>query len=180
MKTKIFFTLLLSLFVLFSYAQTGEDIVLTPEQIATVIDNSQMLEGNNFPNGTNSATISQTGNFNTATIQQNSTTGHNIGIIIQQGDNLTATLNQDGGGLDGKIVQEGAFHTSNLDMFGTDLDASIEQYGFGNMVEKTLQGTSKDFHIIQKGENLRFSIQGDMLPGMTIIQQGNGMQIEVR
>lgn len=182
MKFKICYLLVLLLGFFTGYAQS-EERDLTVEQITTAIESGQIPSGSEklpVSTYTNAATISQTGNFNSATIMQNSTTGGNVGEIIQEGDNLSATLTQNGGDLDGAIIQKGAFHSSNLDMLGTDLDATIEQYGFGNMVEKTLQGTSKDFHLIQKGDNLRFSIQGDMLPGMTIIQQGNGMQIEVR
>lgn len=115
-----------------------------------------------------------TTDFNTPTLPGN------ISEILQVGNFNNASVIQNGRMNYTGVIQYGDFNEADIDLTGNFNYVLIGQFGNNNVVEKTIHDNAQSFQLIQVGDNLNFSVEGNMLPGMRITQQGSGIDMQIR
>lgn len=145
----------------------------------------QILNNQPTPGTAGFVILNQSGDGNGSSVNQTATgLQTNQAIIIQEGNNNQADLNQSGSGNTGNVIQNGNGNTYNLDLAGDNIKTTVHQNGNQNNINQDLSGSDLDYILIQNGSNneiiqLENSSQTQM-PAYQLEQNGNNMRIEIK
>lgn len=105
---------------------------------------------------------------------------NNVSSLFQIGDYNDASVIQNGEDNYSAIVQYGNYNEAGITISGNSNFAFIGQKGNSNYAYREIKGDTQDFMLFQIGNGNYFNVGSTPLPGMRILQEGNGIRMQLR